>query len=312
MEWFTRKGVVVKGVNLVKIYRTGPLEVQALRGVTVEFYPGSLTVVMGPSGSGKTTMMNLLGGVDRPTGGMVYHGEKRIDLLSDSELDQHRLENVGFIFQTFNLIPTLTAIENVELPMIFAGIPKGERRKRAIGLLETVGIGDKAEHKPYELSGGEQQRVAIAIALANDPPIILADEPTAELDYKNAKNIIDMLEGLAREQGKTIVVTTHDPRVAMRSDRILRLEDGVLKGEYSPMDLERMSLSSPTTPTKEGGVYPIIDVVRARLTRVMEEISRLEERVRRGEIRLEEAFNIYQDLKSQKRALEDLLTSLGG
>ncbi|MEB3757089.1 MAG: ABC transporter ATP-binding protein, partial [Desulfurococcales archaeon] len=183
---FTRKGVRVRGERLIKVYRKGALEVQALRGVSVDFEPGRMYVVMGPSGSGKTTLMNLLGGVDRPTGGLVFHGDKRIDNLGDTELDDHRLDYVGFVFQTINLIPTLTAKDNVELPLLFKKVPKSTREYRVMMLLEAMGLKDKATHKPGELSGGEQQRVAIAVALANDPPIIIADEPTAELDYENA------------------------------------------------------------------------------------------------------------------------------
>ncbi|MCE4606629.1 MAG: ATP-binding cassette domain-containing protein [Desulfurococcales archaeon] len=307
---FARKGVRVRGERLIKVYRKGALEVQALRGVSVDFEPGKMYVVMGPSGSGKTTLMNLLGGVDRPTGGLVFHGDKRIDNLGDTELDDHRLDYVGFVFQTINLIPTLTAKDNVELPLLFKKVPKSTREYRVMMLLEAMGLKDKATHKPGELSGGEQQRVAIAVALANDPPIIIADEPTAELDYENAKKIVDILHSLALKHGKTVIVTTHDPRVAVRADRIIRLEDGVTKGEFTPVELEEAY--TPTKPKEDTGVYTLANIVRARLARVNEEIEELQRKLMKGELSIEEAFERYQDLSKQKKALEDLLASIGG
>ena len=185
----------------------------------------------------------MIGGIDRPTGGVVKIGNVDLTKLSESDLELHRLYNVGFIFQALNLIPVLTAIENIELPMALAGIGRDIRRKRALWLLDLVGLRDKAERYPEELSGDEQQRVAIAIALANDPPIVLADEPTAELDSLNAKMVIDLLLKLARNAGKTIILATHDPRIAIKTDRILRLEDGLIVGEYTSLDLERTSLT---------------------------------------------------------------------
>ena len=308
---FERRGVEVRGERLIKVYRNGPLEVQALRGVTVRFPPGRMYVVMGPSGSGKTTLMNLLGGVDRPTGGTVYHGDMRIDNLGDTKLDDHRLDYVGFVFQTINLVPTLTAWDNVELPLLFKKVPKSRRVERVEKLLEAVGLHGKARYKPSELSGGEQQRVAIAVALANDPPIVIADEPTAELDYENARKIIDILHALALKHGKTVIVTTHDPRVAVRADKIIRLEDGVTKGEYTPVELEKAY--APTGGGGgEAGVYGLANIVRARLARVQEEIEELRRKLVSGEIGIEEAFERYQDLQRQKRALEDLLASIGG
>ncbi len=301
------RGVVVRGVNLIKVYRKGHLEVQALRGVTVEFEPGTITAVMGPSGSGKTTLLNLLGGIDKPTGGMVFHGDKRIDVMEGEDLDRYRLLNVGFVFQVFNLIPTLSALENVELPMALAGKPKQERRAKALELLELVGLKGREDHRPGELSGGEQQRLAIAIALANDPPIIFADEPTAELDYDNAKVVIDLLVRLAHEENRTVVVTTHDPRVAIRTDKIIRLEDGVLKGVYAPTQLEET-----LQPTRHGSLSGLAEVIRARIARINEEIEILEARVREGKLSLKEAVERYIKLKKARDALEDLLASIGG
>jgi putative ABC transport system ATP-binding protein len=308
---FRRRGVPVEVRDLVKIYKRGKLEVQALRGVSLSFAPGTVTAVMGPSGSGKTTLLNMIGGVDRPTGGSVLFGDERLELLDDAGLDRHRLLNVGFVFQAINLVPSLTAAENVELPMILAGVPKGERRERALWLLEAVGMKGRAEHYPEELSGGEQQRVAIAVALANDPPVILADEPTAELDYETARGVVDLLARLAREVGKTVVVTTHDPRVAVRTDRIIRLEDGRVVGEYTPLELEKAALTPQATP----GASPhhaIIELVRARLAAIEREIEGLEEAARRGEVPLRSAARRIVELEEAAKALRDLLASMGG
>lgn len=196
---FKKKGMNVYVEKVIKIYKSGEMEIQALRGVTASFTPGQITCIMGPSGSGKTTLLNMIGGIDRPTGGIVKVGNIELTKLSERDLELYRLYNVGFIFQALNLIPVLTAIENIELPMALAGIERNIRRKRALWLLDLVELKDKAERYPEELSGGEQQRVAIAIALANDPPIILADEPTAELDSLNAKIVVDILIKLAKE-----------------------------------------------------------------------------------------------------------------
>ena len=307
---FSRRGFPVRCVELVKIYRRGRLEVQALRGVTLEFKPGSIVSVMGPSGSGKTTLLNLVAGVDRPTGGQVYHGDLRIDTLDDKRLDEHRLANVGYVFQEINLIPTLNALENVELPMTLAGVPAGERARRARALLRAVGLEGRASHYPDELSGGEQQRLAIAVALANDPPLILADEPTAELDYDNAMQVVGLLARLAREYGKTVVVTTHDPRVAVRADSIVRLEDGVVKGVYKPVELEEaIAPEAPTGPTR---LHGIVDVIKARIARIEEEMREIEEKLARREVGLREALEKYEELTRVKKALEDLLASIGG
>lgn len=306
---FRRGGVGVRVRDLVKIYRRGRLEVQALRGVTTAFPSGVATVIMGPSGSGKTTLLNIIGGVDRPTGGSVKLGEVDLGALSERQLDEHRLMNVGYVFQTINLIPSLTALENVELPMALAGAPRAERRRRALALLESLGIGGRADHYPGELSGGEQQRVAIAVALANDPPVILADEPTAELDYDTAKSVVELLTSLARRHGKTVIVTTHDPRVAVRADRILRLEDGKLTGEYKPVELETEATQA-SRPTPGG--YGLVELVRARLASVEMEIEELEEKIKSGEFGLREAFKLYQKLEKEREALQELLARIGG
>jgi putative ABC transport system ATP-binding protein len=263
---------------------------------------------MGPSGSGKTTLLNLIGGVDRPTGGSVLVGNVRVESLGDRELDLHRLLNVGYVFQSINLVPGLNALENVELPMILAGVPRSARRARALRLLEAVGVAGRASHYPEELSGGEQQRVAIAVALANDPPVILADEPTAVLDYESAVGVVDLLAGLARESSKTVIVTTHDPRVVVRTDRIVRLEDGRIVGEYTPLELEEAPLKAQATPSHQA----LVELVRARIAAVEREIEAVEEKAGRGELSIRQAARLIVELERELEALKGLLSSLGG
>ena len=216
----------IRTKDLIKVYRTGTSEVIALRGLDMQVADKELVAVRGPSGCGKTSLLNLLGGIDRPTAGRIeVDGSNLVD-LSDSDLVQYRLERVGFIFQFFNLVPTLTAAENVELPMRLAGKRDSARSKRTKGLLDLVGMGNRADHRPDELSGGEQQRIAVAVALANDPPLLLADEPTGELDTKTGQEVLDVFQKLNTQLGKTIVVVTHDARVAHIAHRVLEIVDG--------------------------------------------------------------------------------------
>lgn len=226
--------LVVKCVNVRKVYMLGKVAVEALRGVNMEVRYGEFIAIMGPSGSGKTTLLNIIGTLDRPTTGKVYIDGQDITPLSDRELTELRRRKIGFVFQFYNLIPTLTALENVELPMQIAGVNFREARERATKLLEIVGLKERMHHRPDELSGGEQQRVAIARALANRPSIILADEPTGDLDSKTGMEIIELLYRLSREEHVTVIVATHDPMVANFADRILLLKDGVIKGEKRP------------------------------------------------------------------------------
>ncbi|MEM4785452.1 MAG: ABC transporter ATP-binding protein, partial [Desulfurococcaceae archaeon] len=212
---FYTKGVSIIADELVKIYRIGKnISVPALRGISFKIGSGEAVSIMGPSGSGKTTLLNIIGGIDKPTSGSIIVENIKVSELDETMLEKYRLCCVGYVFQAFNLIPVLSSIENVELPMIALNVPRDIRIKRANWLLEQVGLIDRIHHKPYELSGGQQQRVAIAIALANDPPLILADEPTAELDTENALNIINLLTRLSTDYGKTVIVSTHDPRMA--------------------------------------------------------------------------------------------------
>ncbi len=216
----------VETEDLAKYYTMGPAIVKALDGIDLRVRRGEYLSVMGPSGSGKTTLFNMIGGLDRPTRGRVYIDEVDIAKLDAYELAWLRCRKIGYIFQTFNLIPVLTAIENVMLPMIFAGVPREERIKKATELLQRVGLGDRLYHKPGELSGGQQQRVAIARALANDPAIILADEPTANLDMKTGLEIIGVMRELNQEKGVTVITATHDLKMIDVSDRIVYLRDG--------------------------------------------------------------------------------------
>jgi len=217
---------VVRTRDVHKVYLMGKVEVHALRGITLDIKRGEYISIMGPSGSGKSTLFNMIGGLDKPTSGSVYINEVDLAQLDAYELAWLRCRTIGYIFQTFNLIPVMTALENVMLPMIFAGVPEDERRDRGMELLKRVGLAERWNHKPFELSGGQQQRVAIARALANDPAIILADEPTGNLDLKTGKEIIELLKELNQEKGVTVISATHDLKMIDVSDRVIWIRDG--------------------------------------------------------------------------------------
>jgi putative ABC transport system ATP-binding protein len=217
---------IVRTRDLVRIYPMGETEVRALNGITLDIARGEYVSIVGPSGSGKSTLFNLIGGLDKPTSGSVYINEVDVAQLSPAELAYLRCHTIGYIFQTFNLIQVRTALENVTLPMLFAGLSAEEAEEKGIELLTQVGLGDRLHHRPSELSGGQQQRVAIARALANDPAIILADEPTGNLDLKTGKEIIDLLRQLNKERGVTVVAATHDLKMLDVSDRIVYIRDG--------------------------------------------------------------------------------------
>jgi ABC-type lipoprotein export system ATPase subunit len=225
---FTTKGRKIEIRGVKKSYMTGTTRVTALTGVDLDLEPGESVAIVGVSGCGKTTLLNLLGGVDIPDEGAIRVGDQDIAKLNERGLEQYRLHSAGFVFQFFNLIPSLTAIENLELNMTLAGRPKSERGDRAMELLKIVGMAGHARKKPDQLSGGEQQRVAISVALANDPVVILGDEPTGNLDTKNAESITSLLVSLGKDYGKTVFIATHDPRVAARVHKTHTMVDGKL------------------------------------------------------------------------------------
>jgi putative ABC transport system ATP-binding protein len=217
---------IIELKDVWKIYQMGDVQVVALSGLNLSVQKGEFVSIMGPSGSGKSTAMNMIGCLDIPTKGSIFLDGKDISKLQESDLAQIRGRKIGFIFQQFNLIPTLTALENIMLPMIFQNIPRNERVEKAKKLLQMVDLGDRMDHKPNELSGGQQQRVAIARSLSNNPEVILADEPTGNLDSKTGSTVLDFLKKLHIQEGKTIVMVTHDEDVAKKADRIEYLRDG--------------------------------------------------------------------------------------
>jgi putative ABC transport system ATP-binding protein len=222
------KKAIIELRRVWKTYKMGDNNVHALQGIDLDIHEGEFVAIQGPSGSGKSTAMNLVGCLDIPSKGEIYLAGQNISKLSESDLAQIRGRKIGFIFQKFNLIETLTALENVMLPMTFQGIPEAERIKRATQLLSQFGLGERLDHKPNQLSGGQQQRVAIARSLAVNPPVILADEPTGNLDSKTGKEVMSFLRELNEKQGKTIVLVTHDDVLAHVADRIEFLKDGVI------------------------------------------------------------------------------------
>jgi len=212
--------------NVTKIYTMGETEIRALAGVTLTIAKGEFVSIVGPSGSGKSTLLNIIGCIDTPTGGEMFLDGELVSKLNDRALTKIRLHKIGFIFQQFYLIPTLRALENIELPMKEARVPKEQRIARARQLLAQVGLSERARHYPSQLSGGEQQRVAIARALANRPSLLLADEPTGEIDTDTSEKIVSLLKKLNAEEGVTVIVVTHDPKIAQHAQRIITIEDG--------------------------------------------------------------------------------------
>ncbi|MBN1789975.1 MAG: ABC transporter ATP-binding protein [Bacteroidales bacterium] len=222
---------VIEIKNLIKEYDDAEVKVKAINGVDLAIEEGEFTVIVGPSGSGKTTLLNLMGGLDKPTGGEININHTSIHDMSDSKLINFRLNNIGFVFQAYNLIPVLTARENIEFIMELQGRPRAERRKRSVELLEAVGLIERINSRPAKLSGGQQQRVAVARALASKPRFILADEPTANLDSASTQNLLDIMEALNHEEKMTFIFSTHDARVVRKAHRVITLEDGKIMSD---------------------------------------------------------------------------------
>jgi len=230
---------IIRLENIYKTYKNGTINVEALKDVNLTIKEGEFVAIMGVSGSGKSTLMNILGCLDRPTGGNYYIEGVDVSEKTDDQLSQVRNKNVGFIFQSFNLIPRTTALKNVELPMVYAKIPKEERQRRAIELLNGVGLGDRYHHMPNELSGGQKQRVAIARALTNKPPIILADEPTGNLDSKSSIEIMEIFRKLNKEDKNTVIIVTHEHDIADYTDRIITFFDGEITTDKENIHIKK-------------------------------------------------------------------------
>jgi len=289
--------IVVK--DLVKIYTLGKVEVQALRGFNMTVEEGEMVSLIGPSGSGKTTLLNIIGGLDKASAGYVKVFDTEVTGMTLAELVEFRRSTVGHVFQTMNLIPTLTAAENIELPMMALGVAKAERQKRVEELIDVVGLRERMGHKPGELSGGEQQRVALAAALTNDPPLILADEPTGELDTVNARIVVDYLSKVNREMGKIVIMVTHDPAVARVSDRILRIQDGVIKTDVEPVGVE------------VAGPAMYADLLRGRIAEMDEQLAVIEGEFRGGKMTGDEYVERQTRLKETRSVLLEELQRLG-
>ena len=220
---------LIKLENVWKVYQLGTVELPVLKGINLEIFPGNFVVILGPSGSGKSTLLHIIGLLDTPTIGKVFLKDEDTSKLSEDELAQIRGKEIGFIFQQFNLLSNLTALENVMMPMIFQGITEKERRERAEFLLESVGLKERMLHRPFELSGGEQQRIAIARSLSNNPEVIVADEPTGNLDSKSGQKILEILKKL-NKKGRTIILVTHNKEIASAAERIINIKDGKIVG----------------------------------------------------------------------------------
>ena len=221
----------VRTTNLWKIYPQEPDPVEAVQGISTKIETGDFVAMAGPSGSGKTTMLNMIGGLTRPSRGQIWIGDREITEMSDKDLAQLRLERIGFVFQSYNLLPVLTALENAEFTLLLSGIPKDERRKKVLELFNKIGLSGLEDRKPGKLSGGQQQRVAVARAVVANPALILADEPTANLDSKASADLLDVMERLNQDHGTTFLFSTHDPRVMERSRRLITLVDGQIESD---------------------------------------------------------------------------------
>jgi len=293
-------GLNIKVRDLVKVHHTGKIEVQALRGLNLDITSGELVSIIGPSGSGKSTLLNIIGGIDKATAGTVQVGEKTVTALSVRQLVDYRRKMVGHIFQNLNLIPTLTAQENIEFSMVASGVARGKRKRRVQELLGTVGLQERAHHMPEELSGGEQQRIAIAAALANDAPVLLADEPTGELDTANARIIVEYLVKVNRDLGKTIVMVTHDPSVARASNRILRIEDGLIKTSLAPSEV-----------IVQEKAVSYVEQLKARISEINVQLTQFDSDFRSEKIDGDEYVQKRQSLKHIRDSLKEELSRMG-
>ncbi|MHA3963134.1 MAG: ABC transporter ATP-binding protein [Candidatus Thorarchaeota archaeon SMTZ1-45] len=289
----------IQADDLVKVYRLGNVEVQALRGLSMQVAQGEMVAIVGASGSGKTTLLNILGGITRATAGNTVVAGYDVTNANSVQLVALRREIVGHIFQELNLIPTLTAYENVELPMLAAKVDGSRRKARVEELLSVVGLEDRMKHKPDELSGGERQRVAIAAAIANDPKVLLCDEPTGDLDTETGGIIVEYLHKVNKEYGKTVLMVTHDPSVARQCDRIYRIRDGQI-----------ISVQSPTADDQSEATSRV-DVIRERLTEIKAEIARLDEQARAGTVDLGVFAGRRTALADRQKMFEEELHRLG-
>jgi putative ABC transport system ATP-binding protein len=284
--------------DLIKIYKSGSLEVQALRGLSVNVMRGEMVALIGPSGSGKSTLLNIIGGLDKATAGSIMVMDADLSKFTNTQLVEFRRRTVGHVFQNANLIPTLTAAENIELPMAALGISKHMRERRVEELIGVVGLKDRMEHKPSELSGGEQQRIALASALANDPPLLLADEPTGELDTENAMIVVNYLGKINKELGKTVIMVTHDPRVARAATRILRIQDGIIVTDTAPS--EELATSADYS-----------ELLKERITSLEAQLISLDADFRRGTMNGNEYVERQTSLNRTKEVLREELHRLG-
>ena len=289
----------IQADDLVKVFRLGNVEVQALRGLSMRVDKGEMVAIVGASGSGKTTLLNILGGITRATAGNSIVAGYDVTNASPVQLVALRREIVGHIFQELNLIPTLTAYENVELPMLAAKVDGNTRKKRVEELLNIVGLEDRMKHKPDELSGGERQRVAIAAAIANDPKVLLCDEPTGDLDTETGGIIVEYLHKVNKEYGKTVLMVTHDPSIARQCDRIYRIRDGQIISVQSPTQDDQMGAKSR------------VDVVRERLAEIKAEIARLDEQAKAGNLDLGTFAGRRVALTDRQKMFEEELHRLG-
>ncbi|MBD3405155.1 MAG: ATP-binding cassette domain-containing protein [Candidatus Lokiarchaeota archaeon] len=289
----------IQAKDVVKVFRMGSTEVQALRGLNCEVEKGEMVAIVGASGSGKTTLLNILGGITRATAGLTIVAGRDVTNATPKDLGLLRRDVVGHIFQELNLIPTLTAFENVELPLMAAKVSRGERKKRAEKLLTIMGLDDRMKHKPDELSGGQRQRVAIAAALANDPEVLLADEPTGDLDSETGSIIVEYLHKVNKEFGKTVVMVTHDSSIARQCDRILRIQDGKI-----------ISVSVPSQ-NDESSALSRVDIAREQLAEVKLEIGKLDRMIQTGNIEPAEFAERRMDLAKKKKVFEEELHRLG-